>query len=327
MHLQPVEDLDALSRFHDVEAAVMDADHLFLPADPVEELVPLLAREPLAGELVLLWLGTLDDGTPVSTLTMRLPQLDNLGSANVDGNVHPDHRGAGLGRQLRAFALEEVRQQGRSRVFVEAAELRDGTEGAAGRLLREVGARPVLQDHRRTLDLLTHPPGEVHPVPEGYRVEQWVDHAPEALVDGCAYLMGRMILDAPMGELDYEQEKWDAVRYRQKEETAAARQRVRFATAVVHEATGQVAGLTDIGVARSRPQIAYQWDTIVDPEHRGRRLGMVLKTWNHRFVVDRLPGVERINTWNAANNSYMVAVNDALGFEVAETWNEWQLDL
>jgi GNAT superfamily N-acetyltransferase len=326
MDIAPVTDLDALKQFHAVEAAAMDADYVALPADPFEELIPGLDGLPKAGALTRMYLAT-EGATPVGTVTLTFPTMDNLTTANLDGAVHPDHRRRGLGRALLDFALTEVRRENRSRIFVEAATMPEESEGKAFPLLRSVGGREVLDSYRRLLDLTAHPVGDVHPVPDGYRVEQWVDIAPEDLVDGCAYLMSRMSVDAPMGEMDYEQEKWDAARYREKEQAAMARNRQRLATAVVHEETGQMAGITDIGVNRDRTEIAYQWDTIVDPDHRGRRLGLVLKTWNHRHLVEQVPVVTHINTWNAASNTFMVAVNDALGFRIAEKWSEWQLDL
>lgn len=326
MDIAPVEDLAALQAFHSVEVATHDADFVALPADQLEELVPLLDGKPRAGELTRMHVAT-DAGTAVGTVSISLPQLDNLTSANVSVGVHPERRRRGIGRTLWDFALEEVRRAGRRRVFVEAHWGPGETDGPAFSLLRGAGARQVLDDYRRLLDLAQHPVGEVHPVADGYRVVQWVDVAPDQVVEGCAYLSGRMTLDAPMGEMDYEQEKWDAARYRAKEQAAMERKRTRVASAVVHEATGQVAGITDIGVQRGRSQIAFQWDTIVDPDHRGHRLGMVLKTWNHRYLVEQVPGVTHINTWNAASNTFMVAVNDALGFEIAERWSEWQLDL
>ena len=322
-----VEDLDALQQFQLVEDAALAHHFVGMPADPIEERLPLLDGKAHAGELMRMYLATTADGTPVGTLMITYPQLDNLVVANVDGAVMPGHLRQGYGRQLFAEALDIVRAEGRSRVFVNAPWLPDGSEGPSFGFLRDAGARSVLEDYRRIVDLQTHPAGDLHPVPEGYRVEQWVDVAPEALVDGCAYLMGRMMIDAPMGEMDYEQEKWDAARYREKEQTAQDRQRVRVATAVVHEQTGQVAGITDIGVNRMRTDVAYQWDTIVDPDHRGHRLGMVMKTYNHLHLARTVPEARWINTWNAASNSYMVAVNDALGFEIAEQWSEWQLDL
>ncbi|MGB8650655.1 MAG: GNAT family N-acetyltransferase [Mycobacteriales bacterium] len=326
MNIHPVEDLGTLRAFHAVEAATADHDYVALPADPIDELVPLLDGRPRAGDLTLLRLGT-DGGTPVGTLTLSLPLLDNLGAANLEVHVHPAHRRRGHGRALLEAALAEVTAQGRTRVFGQAPWGPDETDGPAFGLLRSLGFRQVLDDYRRLLDLTASPLGAPLDPPQGYRVVQWLDRAPDGLVDGAAYLLGRMTLDAPMGEMDYEQEKWDAARLRAKEQDCIERNRLRVATCVVHEATGAVAGLTEIGVNRARTTVAYQWDTIVDPDHRGQRLGLVLKSWNHRHLVDQVPEVAYVNTWNAASNTYMIAVNEALGFRPAERWSEWQLDL
>lgn len=327
MLIAPVTDLDSLREYHLVEAAAHDHDFVGLPADPLEELVPFLqGGGGQSGEQVLLLLGH-EGRTPVGILAVRCFLLDNLTSAELDLAVHPAHRSRGYGRQLLEHGVADVRARGRSRVFLEAPHAPDGGDGPAGRLLQSAGARPALENVRRLLDLSRHPVGDPMSPPAGYRVAQWLDRAPEELVEGAARLAGRMTLDAPMGQLDYEQERWDAARYRANEAQALARNRLRVATAVVHEASGAVAGITDIGVNRDHQRVAYQWSTIVDPDHRGHRLGRVLKSWNHRQLVDTCPGVDYVNTWNAASNTYMVAVNDALGFEPVEHWTQWQLDL
>jgi GNAT superfamily N-acetyltransferase len=326
VNIRQVTDLDLLKDFHAVLAAAMDHDYVALPADPIEELVPIVEGHQPSGEHVTMWVGY-DGDVPVASMELVLWTLDNLGSANLDGAVHPDHRRRGHGRELLAFALDRVREAGRNRLFLGAAWRPDDSDGMAFSLLRSVGARPVLDDVRRLLDLRTHAVGEPHPVPDGYQVRQWVDRAPDEVVDGLAYLLHRMVLDAPMGDMDYEAETWDAARYRDTEADAKRRNRTRFSTAVVHTTTGQVAGMTEIVVNADRHDVAYQWNTIVDPEHRGRRLGMVLKTWNHHYLVEQVEGIRYLNTWNAASNSFMIAVNEDLGFRPAERWSQWQLDL
>jgi GNAT superfamily N-acetyltransferase len=326
VQIQQVQDLDALRRFHAVEAAASQHDYVALPADPFEELVPLLEAPEAAGNLVRMFVG-LEGDEPVGVLSLRYPTLDNLDNGNAELAVHPAHRRQGHGRALLQYALDHVRAQGRSRLLLEAPWSTDGGDGPAFPLLRSLGAKPALDTHRRLLDLARHPVGPPPAVPEGYRLVQWVDRAPDDLLDGAAYLRGRMTLDAPLGELTIEQEKWDAARYREKEAQALARNRMLLGTAVVHEASGAVAGITDIGVNRELHEVAYQWDTIVDPDHRGRRLGLLVKAWNHRLLVRTCPTAAFVNTWNATSNTYMVAVNDALGFEPAEKWTEWELDL
>ena len=326
MNIIEVKDLGALQDFHAVEAASMAHDFVALPVDPIEEYVPTMEGHMPAGEHTTYYVGY-DGQTPVATLSVRLNTLDNLESANVEGDVHPDQRRRGFGREMLDHGIDLVRSAGRTRIFIEAPWARDETDGPAFPMLRAVGARQVLDDYRRVLDLQSFPLPAPAPVADGYRLVQWVDHAPDKVVDGLAYLLYRMILDAPMGEMDYEPETWDAARYRDSEASCALRHRTRFSTVAVHEETGYVAGMTDVVVNLSRPEIAYQWSTIVDPDHRGKRLGMALKTWNYRAFVDAVPQVRWINTWNAATNAFMVDVNEAMGFRIAERWSEWQLDL
>jgi GNAT superfamily N-acetyltransferase len=322
--IAPVSTRADLEDFHAVEAAVMAHDWVGLPADPIEEWLPLLERPETAGERVQLYLGR-EAGAPVGTLTLRLPTLDNPTVVNGELSVHPDHRRRGHGRGLFRLLIDETRSLGRSRILG-AVGSRPGQRPLAQRMLDEIGAKPVLEETRRMLDLRQHPPTPRCDVPEGYRMVQWLHRAPAELVDGCAYLLGRMTLDAPMGDMDYDQEKWDAARYREHEQSAIDRQRLRVATAAVHD-SGQVAGMTGIGVNARSPEVGYQWDTIVDPDHRGHGLGLALKTWNHALLVETVPGVRYLNTWNASSNSFMIRVNEALGFRAVDTWTEYQLDL
>lgn len=327
MEIHVVKDLTALRHFHEVSAASLAHDHVALPADPLEEHLPIVQGEQPSGEDVSYHVGYDDAGAPVASMTLTLWTLDNLASANLETRVHPDHRRRGFGRATLAHGLDLVRSAGRTRVFVEAPWHPDGSEGPAFSLLRSVGAKQVLIDVRRLLDLQAFPVGEPPVVPAGYRLEQWVDVAPDEVVEGLAYLLHRMVLDAPMGDMDYEPETWDVPRYRDSEASAMRRNRRRLTTVVVHEETGEVAGLTEIALNGSWHDVAYQWNTIVDPRHRGQGLGMVLKTWNHSLLADRYPVTRWVNTWNADSNSFMIDVNERLGYQVAEKWSEWQLDL
>ena len=322
MDICPVEDVAALTAWQTVEVAARAVDHVALPADPIEERLPLLDPvAPNAGEKTLLRLGAMQ-GAAVATAEISPPTLDNLSSCSVDVRVHPAHRRLGFGRLLLTAVLAEVQKMGRTIVFFEAPSPYPSGPGISEHLLQSVGARPVLQEIRRLLDQSTVQLPDVNPGP--YRLVQWVDTAPEEQVEGLADLCARMSTDAPMGDMTYEPELWDVARYRAKEASAQARGRQRFAVAAVDRA-GQVAGMTDIGVNRSAPTVGYQWDTIVAAAHRGHRLGLAMKVANHCQLRALLPACRWVNTWNAASNEHMVAVNDALGFRPVECWTEWQL--
>jgi GNAT superfamily N-acetyltransferase len=323
--VEHVKDAAALKEWQAVSAACWDHDHVAIPADPLEERLPAIdAEAPNAGEKDEFLLGLIDD-RPVAASEINLPLLDNLKSASVRVQVLPELRRKGYGAALLAAALEHVAAAGRTRVFFEVPSAYPDGEPQAGRLLSNVGARPVLKEVRRLLDLTRRPKLDVA-VADGYRVVQWVDHAPDDLVEGLAVLSARMSTDAPQEKMDWEPEVWDAERYRKKEAAAVARGRVRYAGAAVHEATGQVVAMTDIGVNRGRPDVAYQWDTIVLTEHRGHGLGLALKARNHDLLVESSPESRWVNTWNAEVNAHMVAINERLGFQPVEYWTEWQLD-
>ena len=326
VQLLPVHDRDALAHWHDIASVTRAHDHTALPADPIDELAPLLdPATPHGGERRELHLGCAD-GRPVGAVQLYVPVVDNLTSASIDVLIPPQERRRGHGRALLAEALERVSELGRSRVFFEVpSPYPDGPAIAAG-MLEEVGARPVLREVRRLLDLTSAPPVAPPPTPAGYRLVQWVDRVPDELVDDMAHLMHRMSTDAPLGDMDWEPEVWDAQRYRAKEAQAMAQGRLRVATLAVSEQTGRAAGFTDIGVNRSAPETAYQWETLVDREHRGHGLGLVLKAHNHRLLAERSPHTRWLNTWNAESNTHMVAINEQLGFQPVEYWTEWQLD-
>ena len=64
--------------------------------------------------------------------------------------------------------------------------------------------------------------------------------------------------------------------------------------------------------------VLREWANIADPDSRGRRLRVVLKSWNHQHVATQR---------HAASNTFSVSVNEELGCERATSWTQWQLDL
>ena len=52
-----------------------------------------------------------------------------------------------------------------------------------------------------------------------------------------------------------------------------------------------------------------------------------MKVANLWALMEWHPAVRAINTWNAADNEHMIAVNDAMGFEVVAHSTAWRKDL
>ncbi|MFD0639062.1 GNAT family N-acetyltransferase [Catenulispora yoronensis] len=152
------------------------------------------------------------------------------------------------------------------------------------------------------------------PVAPGYRLVEWSTAAPEELI--ASYAAARQaIADAPRGGSSYREEgRWTPETIREAERhyvEQGAQERVAVA---VCEADGTVAGLTIVVRYMFRPELGYQFDTAVMPAHRGRGLGLALKSAMLGTLRSEWPELERIHTSNNTTNTYMLAVNEELGF-------------
>jgi GNAT superfamily N-acetyltransferase len=334
LELVQVTDEADLPRWWRIDDITMSLDHVGLPADPIVELMPALSGT-IAGYGIELWLG-MSGGEDIGCVKLTMPLHDNLGNADLDLAILPEHRGRGLGRRLTEAMLARVRTLGRTTVTAEVSNPLglDVGRSPGARLAGRFGAEPALTEQRRVLDLteidhdgLAALEAEVVAGATGYSLMQWVDRVPDGDVEDMAGLMVRMSTDAPHGDLIEEPEVWDVARYRAKEDSALARERKRVGTAVRDDASGRLVGFSDIGISTVNPQFGYQWDTIVSREHRGHRLGLLVKLANLRQLRDVVPQSRYVNTWNSEDNAPMIAVNDALGYRAVEVMQEWQLEL
>ena len=98
-------------------------------------------------------------------------------------------------------------------------------------------------------------------------------------------------------------------------------------TAMALAPDGSVAGVSDVRVDYSDPAHGQVGITLVDPVHRGRRLGLALKVATHDLAVATYPELVSVDTSNAEVNTWMNAVNDALGYRTIETLLELQKTL
>ena len=167
---------------------------------------------------------------------------------------------------------------------------------------------------------------EAHAGPD-YRIVTWQSHAPEEWVDQFALLNTRMSTDAPLGGLELEEDVWDAERIRTTEKQFEERGLELLWLAAEHIPTHTLAAFTGFMAVPNLDDFVHQDDTLVIKEHRGKRLGMLVKTANLQRLAAERPAVRRVGTWNAEENSYMLAINVALGFRPAGGSGEWQLKL
>ncbi|MGH3773474.1 MAG: hypothetical protein ACRDRW_19130 [Pseudonocardiaceae bacterium] len=162
--------------------------------------------------------------------------------------------------------------------------------------------------------------------PERYSLVHWVGGTPGRWLDDIAYLTGRMSTDAPLDDLRWDAEVYDAARMRACDASRLARGQHLVTTGAV-ELTGRLVAFTTlVGFATSR-WFAGQENTIVAPEHRGHRLGTLVKVANLDLARIQRPELRVIDTGNADSNPYMVAINEAMGFRPYHCGAQWQLDL
>ncbi|GAA2290056.1 hypothetical protein GCM10010149_41200 [Nonomuraea roseoviolacea subsp. roseoviolacea] len=266
-----------------------------------------------------------EDGELVGCYRLRFPEYDNTHIAWLDPLfVRPDRRGRGLGTRLLDEAAERARANGRSLLFVETP-----TEGSGARFAVAHGFTVSVAEARRTLDLRTADWAgfqRMLPQVEGYAVELWTGPtAPERLADLGAVMAG--MNDAPT-DASMEHAHFDTERVRAHEEQIVPGGLDCYTAMARRVSDGAPAGFTRIFLDAERQDgWALQTDTAVLGPHRGHRLGLLLKLANLLRMREREPQLERVITWNARSNAHMLAINEAMGFELLDEWNTWRLPL
>ncbi len=159
-----------------------------------------------------------------------------------------------------------------------------------------------------------------------YEVVTWVGRTPEEYVSDMVELHRRMSIDIPIAGLEFQEEVWDADRVRHDDDRMEKTQRLPFWAAARHIPSGQLVAYTAINTT-PEPDYAFQNDTLVHGDHRGHRLGMLVKAANLQELAAQRPALKRIHTWNAGENSFMLSINVALGFRPVSVEGAWQKKL
>jgi GNAT superfamily N-acetyltransferase len=250
---------------------------------------------------------------------LGLPDLENKDRAWLLPYVHPAARRRGTGRELVRHAAARAAEHGRS--FLDGVTLAD-TAGDA--FARAMGATLAIEEVRRVQYLRKIPPGLVASLREtaaraaaGYSLVTWTGPVPEEYLGQVAGVYNAF-RDAPRGE-GREAADWDADRIRARAGVLLQSGYLRgYAVAAIADATGEMAAITEMAIDPEHPDWGHQQLTAVTRPHRGHRLGLLVKTVMLEWLASAEPRVERVATGNAASNEHMIAVNEALGYEVVE---------
>ena len=296
-----------------------------LPDDPPwrESQVREYLAETMPGERRISWVAEDDrlaEGESRIYAHVNLLLLGNIGVLEV--LVHPRLRRRGLGRELVGVAVRRAYLEGFSSIGVEAIGNTPAIAfyEAMGFEKEYVETRSVLHLSKVDWDTL----GEMaNGISEGYRVEYHPGGPPDELIE--AYAQAK--LEADDTDLEMQPRSSDPQRLKDSLLTLHRRGLKPYIVLAIHEASGAVAGLTEVVVPAQHPERADQYDTIVVRDHRGYGIDRAIKARMLFELRSAEPGLLEVQTWNAQHNESMLKVNAELGFQPDRDWYEYGADV
>jgi GNAT superfamily N-acetyltransferase len=323
---------------HD-RAAIAQLTDFYNAARPVDDPdAPAAVASIVAGDLAYGWdldpdetyfyySGTEDE--PVGVLAVDMPKRDNRNLVWAAITVHPEHRRKGHGSAMMKEVFRRAAEADRSLIWAGLA-----ADDAGGKAFLErfgfayanhdARRRQVLADVDRTaLDRLFT---EAAPHATAYRLERLSPPYSEQLLSELVDVTAA-INDAPMGDLTFEDEFFDLARLKDLETARGGRGERVYRVVARHAETGEIGGHTEVLVNPARPQFGVQADTAVARTHRGHRLGLLLKIDMLRWLAEAEPQLTIIETWNQADNDYMIRVNEKLGYRINRVFDTYELNL
>jgi GNAT superfamily N-acetyltransferase len=304
--------------------AVLAAD---LPDDPPwqDVLVREYLAETMPGERRIGWVAE-DDRLPEGESKIfghvSILLLGDIGVLEV--LVHPNLRRRGLGEQLVGVAARRAYLEGFSSIGVEVI---GGTSAipfyeALGFEREYVETRSVLTLSKLDWDALGRMAAGIG---AGYRVEYHPGGPPDELLE--AYAQAKLEAQNDDDELDLAPRSSDPQRLQESLETLHRRGLKPYIVLAIHEASGVVAGLTEVVVPAQHPERADQYDTIVVRDHRGYGIDRAIKARMLFELHSAEPALLEVQTWNAQHNESMLKVNAELGFQPDRDWYEYGADV
>lgn len=251
----------------------------------------------------------------VALLSFFAPSWDNPELAWLNLTVHPEHRRRGFGTAGLRFLLDRAAAAGRTKI---GADSWDGSPGNA--FLEKQGfARGSQAINRRqplaevSLDDVRKQYDEAAEAASAYELVRVLGATPTNLMPAVAE-MSAAINDAPLDDLDIDDEVFPPERITTYEQAQLANGMRFYRLLARHRETGVLAGHTVVAVEAARDTIGHQHDTTVVRSHRGHRLGLLLKTAMILWLAEAEPQFETVDTWNAESNDHMISVNEVLGY-------------
>ena len=260
---------------------------------------------------ILAW----EDGVAVAVTEFDVGEWDNRDLAWTSMVVHPEHRRRGHGSTFLEEAERIAREAGCTKIggfgwespATEPFAKRHGFERASQEIYRVVTPPELPAGFAEAAY------AEAAPHAGAYELIRIEGHTPADLLPALSDLTA-FINDAPLDDLDMEDEVFPVERIQNYENANIDSGHRLYRVVARHRATGKLAGHTVVAVDAESPQLAHQHDTAVARAHRGHRLGLLLKADMMRWLSEAEPQIASIETWNAESNEHMIQVNERLGY-------------
>jgi GNAT superfamily N-acetyltransferase len=271
-----------------------------------------------------------EDGVMVGGAVLFFPLLDNTDKTWGGAFVAPENRRRGIGSALIEDMKRRCTTAGRSVLLAESTIAFERREDHPYRRFAEKhGFALASVEVTRVLQL---------PVDDAL-VQQWIDDAaarhsdytiethgdqfPEELIPSLCDTLNQLALDAPTGDIEFEEERTTPEVWKQRRAKLLEQGRHPIMT-VALDHQRQVVAMTMIAVPPEDKPKAYQWGTVVHRAHRGHRLGMAVKAHNLRALQEWFPDRRSLWTTNEEHNGPMLDINIAMGFEPLNTMQCFQ---
>lgn len=286
--------------------------------------------------------------------TVRVPLREALADARVRLGVVPHARGRGVGGALLEVAERIAREEGRTRLRLHAPHVAgipfDPSAGwieapdGAGRVPAAAASSRFLTDNGWTLagvervsalDLQSGADAHAAAIDAqitaaldaaapDYALHVWTGPTPPEWLGGVAQLSARLPGDSPTGDAAAGEEAWDVNRVASNDVRIAAANRTAIVAGVEHVPSGTLVAFSELQIWRDHPRRpALQGVTIVGPEHRGHRLGLLTKAAALRELRQRAPECPGVVTWTAESDTRLIALNEQLGFRPIGVEGVW----
>lgn len=316
-----------------------DDDDAMTPA----QLLPHYQPDP--DETRFAW-AILVDGDVVGRVGVDLPHEEGSKAAFWIVELLRAHQGRGIGSAGYELVERTAREHGRT-VLQSWAEHPDAPgsrlaaptgfgsvpEDRAARFYRRHGYTLEQVERKSALDLTASPDTidrmlrTSTEAAAGYRVVQWLAPTPDEYLDGYAWAKSRMSTDVPAAAMEFDEEVWDADRVRRHDQRYLDGGQTALITVAVHEQSGAIVAFNELVIGADRTAATHQEDTLVLAEHRGHRLGQLVKTAGLTRWREIAPESPRVITYNAEENRPMLDINEAIGFVPVSYSGAWKKTL